>query len=41
MKQIVVIPGDGIGREITDAAILGKAIYSGVLDLQRAVELAE
>ena len=22
MKQIVVIPGDGIGREITDAAIL-------------------
>lgn len=28
-------------KDITDAAILGKAIYSGVLDLQRAVELAK
>ena len=25
-------------KEITDAAILGKAIYSGVLDLQKAVQ---
>ena len=28
-------------KDIVDAAILGKAIYSGMLDLQRAVELAE
>lgn len=28
-------------KDIADAAILGKAIYSGMLDLQRAVELAE
>lgn len=28
-------------KEIADSAILGKAIYSGMLDLQRAVELAE
>ncbi|MDO4744976.1 MAG: 1-(5-phosphoribosyl)-5-[(5-phosphoribosylamino)methylideneamino]imidazole-4-carboxamide isomerase [Bacillota bacterium] len=28
-------------KDIADAAILGKAIYSGMLDLQRAVQLAE
>lgn len=28
-------------KEIADSAILGKAIYSGMLDLQRAVKLAE
>lgn len=28
-------------KDITDAAILGKAIYSGVLDLERAVQLAK
>lgn len=28
-------------KDIADAAILGKALYSGILDLQRAVELAE
>lgn len=28
-------------KDIADAAILGKALYSGILDLQRAVEIAE
>ena len=28
-------------KDITDAAILGKAIYSGLLDLERAVQLAK
>lgn len=28
-------------KDITDAAILGKAIYSGVLDLEKAVQLAK
>lgn len=28
-------------KDITDAAILGKAIYSGILDLERAVQLAK
>ncbi len=28
-------------KDIVDAAILGKAIYSGMLDLERAVKLAE
>lgn len=34
-EEIITLKG------ITDSAILGKAIYSGMLDLQRAVELAE
>ena len=28
-------------KDVTAAAILGKAIYSGVLDLAKAVELAK
>ena len=45
-KEVTASGGISFEREITElkdivaAAILGKAIYSGALDLSRAVELA-